>query len=51
MLGNWIGFNQRGGINYILPNRDGVNISSANNVVGGTQGAPATSSSTMRVTA
>ncbi len=36
VLGNWIGYNQRGSVISLLPNRDGVNISSANNVVGGT---------------
>lgn len=34
--GNFIGYNLRGGVISILPNRDGVNISSANNTIGGT---------------
>ncbi len=34
--GDWIGFNIRNNVVSILPNRDGINISSANNTIGGT---------------
>jgi CSLREA domain-containing protein len=34
--GNWIGFNNRSSTVAYLPNRDGVNISSSGNVIGGT---------------
>jgi hypothetical protein len=36
VLGNKIGYNLRGGILSQMPNRDGINISSANNTIGGT---------------
>ncbi|HEX8199112.1 MAG TPA: Calx-beta domain-containing protein, partial [Isosphaeraceae bacterium] len=35
VLGNFIGFNFRNGIIYFMPNRDGVNVTSANNAIGG----------------
>ncbi|MDR3636166.1 MAG: Calx-beta domain-containing protein [Isosphaeraceae bacterium] len=37
--GNYVGYNLRNGIIAILPNRDGINISSANNTIGGTTAA------------
>jgi hypothetical protein len=37
--GNKIGFNLRGGVIAELPNRDGINISSADNTIGGTSAA------------
>jgi hypothetical protein len=36
VIGNKIGFNIQGGIISRLPNRDGINISSAGNTIGGT---------------
>jgi hypothetical protein len=39
ILGNKIGFNIRGGLISLMPNRDGINISTANNTIGGTSSA------------
>ncbi len=34
--GNWIGYNLTGGVLHLMPNRDGVFISSSGNTIGGT---------------